>query len=887
MPPSIKGSRISEDETPMMRQYFGIKEHHPDSILFFRMGDFYEMFHDDAVIASEILDIALTSRNKNKANAIPMCGIPFHSVNQYIAKLIKDGKKIAVCEQVEDPKTAKGLVKREVTKIITPGTVLDDALLDPKSNHFIVSLFIDNKGIIGLSALDHSAGIFKTAEIDSKNSISLLRDELEKLEPKEILLPDSFLNNGSKPDWLTALPCRLQPSDDRNFSDRQSRKILLNHFETSSLEGFGCERLNRAICSAGALLQYVKETQNSELAHINSLSTYNPHSYMALDQATIRSLELVQNADGKRTGTLLSLLDSTKTPMGARKLKDWILKPLLDSKLINQRLEVVDELQKQVILKEDLRDELKRIFDLERLAAKISLAACGARDLANLTTSLAVLPKVQEITAKLPPEIVSQILEKWDNLEDVQKWIDDNLSESPPLNIKDGNTIKKGVDPELDRLRGLATQNKSWIASLETKEKERTGISVLKIGYNKIYGYYIEVTKKHLDQVPEEYIRKQSLVNAERYISPELKKYEADISGAEEKIQELELKLFRELREKVAAENVRIQKMADKISEIDVLSAFAETARQNNYCMPKVNGNSNLIIESGRHPLVEQIGPKNQFIPNDTSLDCADNQIMVVTGPNMAGKSTYLRQVALIALMAQVGSFVPADKAEIGTVDRIFSRVGAHDNLLKGQSTFMVEMNETANILNNATSKSLVILDEVGRGTSTFDGISIAWSLVEFLHGPENIGAKTIFATHYHELVDLAALLPGVNNFNVQVKEWNDEIIFLRKIAAGGADKSYGIQVARLAGLPDKLLQRAREVLSNLEKNEFDEVGWPKIGESTELPPMEAPRQLNLFSEPPNPINLKLKDIDPNDLTPKQALDLIFELRQLLQGMDE
>ncbi len=887
MPPSFKGPPISEDETPMMRQYLGIKENHPDSILFFRMGDFYEMFHDDAVVASEILDIALTSRNKNKANAIPMCGIPFHSVNQYVAKLIKSGKKIAVCEQVEDPKTAKGLVKREVTKIITPGTVLDDALLDPKSNHFIVSLFIDPKGVVGLSALDHSAGIFKTAEIDAKNSISLLRDELEKLEPKEILLPDSFLNNGSKPDWLAALPCRLQPSDDRNFSDRQARKTLLNHFETSSLEGFGCERLSRAVCSAGALLQYVKETQNSELAHINSLSTYNPHNYMALDQATIRSLELVQNSDGKRSGTLLNLLDATKTPMGARKLKDWILKPLLDANLINQRLEIVEELRKNIILKEELRTELKKIFDLERLAAKISLAACGARDLANLTSSLAVLPTVQEIVAKLPHEIVSKILEEWDNLDNVRQLIDNNLSDNPPLNIKDGNTIKKGVDPELDRLRGLATEGKSWIASLETKEKERTGISVLKIGYNKIYGYYIEVTKKHLDQVPEEYIRKQSLVNAERYISPELKKYEADISGAEEKIQELELKLFRDLREKVAAENIRIQKMADKISEIDVLASFAETAREHNYCLPIVSENSSLIIENGRHPLVEQIGPKNQFIPNDTLLDCGDNQIMVVTGPNMAGKSTYLRQVALIALMAQIGSFVPADKAEIGSVDRIFSRVGAHDNLLKGQSTFMVEMNETANILNNATSRSLIVLDEVGRGTSTFDGISIAWSLVEFLHGPENIGAKTIFATHYHELVDLAALLPGVNNFNVQVKEWNDEIIFLRKIAAGGADKSYGIQVARLAGLPDKLLQRAREVLSNLEKNEFDEVGWPKIGESTKLPPVEPPRQLNLFSEPPNLVNLKLKDIDPNNLTPKQALDLIFELRQLLEGTEE
>jgi DNA mismatch repair protein MutS len=887
MPPTFKGLPVSEDETPMMRQYFGIKQNHPDSILFFRMGDFYEMFHDDAVVASEILDIALTSRNKNKANAIPMCGIPYHSINQYIAKLIKSGKKIALCEQVEDPKTSKGLVKREVTKIITPGTVLDDSLLDPKSNHFIVSLFFDPKGVVGLSALDHSAGIFKVTEINPKNSFSLLYDELEKLEPKEILLPESFLDSESKPDWLTDLPCRLQPADDRNFSERQARKTLQDHFETSSLEGFGCEQLNGAISSAGALLQYVKETQGSELAHINALSTYNPHNYIALDQATIRSLELVQNSDGKRSGTLLNLLDTTKTPMGARKLKEWILKPLLDSRQINQRLSVVDELRKQVILKDDLRIELKRIFDLERLAAKISLAACGARDLVNLKSSLEVLPKVQEIIGKLPTEIVSQILENWDNIDDVRQWINYNISDDPPLNLKDGYAIKKGVDPELDRLRGLAREGKSWIASLETKEKERTGISSLKIGYNKIYGYYIEVTKRHVDQVPEEYIRKQSLVNAERYICPELKKYEEDISGAEEKIHELELKLFRELREKVAAENLRIQKIAAKISEIDVLSAFAETARQNNYCMPKVNDDSILNVENGRHPLVEQMGPKNQFIPNDIFLDCDDNQIMIVTGPNMAGKSTYLRQVALIVLMSQIGSFVPSDSAEVGAVDRIFSRVGAHDNLLKGQSTFMVEMNETANILNNATSKSLVILDEVGRGTSTFDGISIAWSLVEYLHGPENIGAKTIFATHYHELVDLAALLPGVNNFNVQVKEWNDEIIFLRKIAAGGADKSYGIQVARLAGLPDKLLQRAREVLSNLEKNEFNEVGWPKIGESTDLPQQEISRQLNLFSSPPNPINLRMKEVDPNDLTPKQALDLIFEFRKLLEGMDE
>ncbi len=841
------------------------------------------MFNEDAKIASRILEIALTSRSKNKANSIPMCGIPHHAATAYISKLIKAGKKVALCEQTEDPKFAKGLVRREIVRIITPGTVLDDSLLDPKSNHFVVSLFFGKDGL-GLAALDISTGLFKVTEIRGDNAVSLLADELEKISPKEILVPESTAAeaNGNTP-WLNNDAIYQHSCEDWTFSFSEAYRNLLEHFNTGSLEGFGCENLRLAISAAGALIHYLQETQKSALRHISALSTYHIHNSMLLDHTTIRSLELVQSSDGSRKNSLLDLLDTTQTPMGARRIKEWILKPLIDRKTIEERLTLVATFKQNPLPRKDMRDQLQRIHDLERLVGRISLSICGPRDLIALKNSIETFPEILFLLNQFQAEAISQLTKTWDNLENIFQLIDEKIMDDPPIHLKDGHLIKPGCDAELDRLKSISKDGKTWIATLETKEKERTGIPLLKVGFNRIYGYYIEVTKKNSDRVPEEYIRKQSLVNAERYISPELKEYEVEITGAEDKISELELQLFHKIREDIARQGPRIQAMARTIGKIDALFSFAEIAHQNNYCRPTLLEDSTFLLKNGRHPLVEKIDPLNQFIANDTRLDSTDNQIMIITGPNMAGKSTFLRQVALITLMAQVGSFVPADEARIGVVDRIFSRVGAQDHLLKGQSTFMVEMNEAANILNNATARSLIILDEIGRGTSTFDGISIAWSIVEYLHAltGEQGGPKTLFATHYHELTDLALVLPGVNNFNVQVKEWNDEIIFLRKIVSGGADKSYGIQVARLAGLPEKVLNRALEVLDNLEKSEFDEVGRPKISHSESDPLDVGPQQLMMFTEDHSPLLKKLDDLNPDDLTPRKALDLIFELKAL------
>jgi len=662
-------------------------------------------------------------------------------------------------------------------------------------------------------------------------------DEVNKLEPTEIIVPESALNGvGHQKQLLNDMPYSIYSREEWTFGQSQARRSLLEHFKTQSLEGFGCEGLQKAAIAAGALIQYLQETQKTALNHINTLSTFNVNSYMMLDQATTKSLELAQVSDGSRKNSLLDLLDCSNTPMGARKIKDWILKPLLRLPEIQERSDIVREFKDDPMQRNAVREQLKRIFDLERLLGRISLSVGSPRDLAALKSSIQTFPAIKELLDRCQAQALKKYTACWDNLESVYQSIDNMIVDDPPFDVKNGSLIKPGCSEELDRLKGITRSGKQWIARLETSEREATGIPLLKIGFNKIYGYYIEVTKKNIDRVPNEYIRKQSLVNAERYISPELKKFEAEIVGAEEKIQLLELKLFHQVREEVASESIRIQRMAKVISEVDALLAFAEVAHRYNYCQPAVNDGTRIRIENGRHPLVEQMEAVDKFIPNDICLDSGEDQILIITGPNMAGKSTYLRQVAIIALMAQIGSFVPADSAEVGLVDRIFSRVGAQDYLLKGQSTFMVEMNETANILNNATSQSLIILDEIGRGTSTFDGISIAWSIVERLHGSENTGAKTLFATHYHELTELTAILPRVKNFTVQVKEWNDEILFLRKIVPGTADKSYGIQVARLAGLPPQVLERANEILLNLENGEFDEVGFPKISHSQDQP---------------------------------------------------
>ncbi|NIQ00555.1 MAG: DNA mismatch repair protein MutS [Nitrospinaceae bacterium] len=882
MTESVKKKKTGTDDTPMMQQYQSIKREYPDAILFFRMGDFYEMFNEDAKTASKILEIALTSRNKNQANPVPMCGIPHHSSNLYISKLVRQGKKIAICEQVEDPRLAKGLVKREVVRVITPGTVLEDHLLDPKSHHYLASVYAGREGT-GLAVVDLSTGEFKTTEIKDSPSNNLLIDELRKLDPREIIAPESLIQeNGLRLHELAGPSCYLHPCEDWTFSHSEAYRNLTEHFKTHSLEGFGCESRHLAVSAAGALIRYLCDTQKSALQHINTLSTFNLDSHMWLDPATIDSLELVRCSDGNRKHSLLDLLDECQTPMGARLLRDWILKPLVDRERLEERLNSVTVFHDNLMDRNDLRSQLNEIYDLERLLGRISLAACSPRDLVTLKNSLAALPGLKEILKRCDSKDLQKFIEGWDNLESVHRLIDRMIVDDPPHQAKDGHLIQPGCHEELDRLKAITRDGNQSIAALEARERERTGIPQMKVGFNKIYGYYLEVTKKNLDRVPDDYIRKQSLVNCERFISPELKQYETEITGAEDKILALEQELFQDVRRQVAAEGKRIQSMAALLAELDTLAGLAEVAHRYNYTRPVLQEGTHLNMVNGRHPLIERLDSSQAFIPNNTHLDCGDNQIMIITGPNMAGKSTYLRQVALITLMAQIGGYVPAEKAELGLVDRIFSRVGAQDHLLKGQSTFMVEMNEAANILNNATRRSLIILDEIGRGTSTFDGISIAWSMVEYLHGQERIGAKTLFATHYHELTELGATLSGVNNFNVQVKEWNDEIIFLRKIVPGGADKSYGIQVARLAGLPEKVLKRAHEVLFNLENKEYDEAGTPTIGKSEGDPPPNHPQQLGLFAQLPSPLMQKLQELDPDELTPRKALEKWYEIQEWL-----
>jgi len=872
----------AEDDTPMMQQYMSIKKNYPDTILFFRMGDFYEMFNEDASIASQVLEIALTSRNKKKANPTLMCGVPHHSSKSYIAKLIKSGKKVAICEQTEDAQSAKGLVKRQVVRVVTPGTVLDDDLLDAKQNHFLISIHTDTKGW-GLAAVDITTGLFKITEFHGDNAELLLTDELEKLDPKEIILSEADMDEANKNNWLKERGQYLHCREDWTFSHKEAYRRLIEHFKINSLEGFGCEDLILAVSAAGGLISYIHETQKSSLDHISAVNIFNIHNFMLIDQATVRSLELVQSSEGERRNSLLGLLDLSQTSMGARRIRELILKPLIDINSINKRLDRVNIFRNDLMLRNEIREKLKLIYDMERLLGRISLSVCNARDLIALKFSLSVLPSLLKLLNHNENETLVSFTISWDNLDEIYSLIHNKIVDDPPFNLKEGSFIKAGCDSELDRLKSITRDGKKWIAQLEKREKERTGIPILKVGFNKIYGYYIEITKKNLDRVPAEYIRKQSLVNAERFISPELKKYEEEITGAEEKATILEQSIFHQIRNEVALHGKRIQHMSSVIADLDAIVSFAEAAHRYNYSRPKITQGTDLKLENGRHPLIEHIIPENQFIANDTELNSTNNQIMIITGPNMAGKSTYLRQVALITLMAQVGSFVPADLANIGIVDRIFSRVGAQDHLQRGMSTFMVEMNETANILNNATEKSLIILDEIGRGTSTFDGISIAWSIVEYLHGDDiKGGPKTLFATHYHELTDLALVLKGVKNFNVQVKEWDDEIIFLRKIVSGGTDKSYGIQVARLAGLPNTVLNRAREVLFNLEKSEFDDVGVPKISRSEEATSLQ-PQQLVLFKDTAHPVIKSLEKIDPDSLTPRQAMDALYDLKYLIR----
>ncbi|MDH7511982.1 MAG: DNA mismatch repair protein MutS [Clostridiales bacterium] len=866
--------------TPMMEQYLRIKERYADAILFFRLGDFYEMFYEDAQIVSPILEIALTSRQK-----VPMCGVPYHAVNSYLAKLLKHGFKVAICEQVEDPKAAKGVVRREVVKVLTPGTAVEVELESAKENIFIAGLHLDEEGW-GLALIDLASGEIKATE-GRVDEMKILADEFFRAAPKEVVFAegqeeriDSLAAGSTAPVFLKS------PVESWTFDLAHAENELKNHFKVSSLAGFGLEDRHRAASAAGALLHYLKKIRKDSLFLVGRLSYFHTSQAMMLDATTIKNLELVRNLrDGRVKDSLLDTIDYTVTPMGGRLLKAWLLQPLLASAAIQERLDAVEEWLKRPVERQELRENLKDILDLERLTGKISLAAAHPRDFIALKRSLLPLPKIKKLLAPLVSVLNADIFCQWDNGQDIVELIDRAIMDEPAFLLTEGGIIKDGYDQELDGLREISRSGKTVISLLEKKERERTGISSLKVRYNKVFGYYIEVTKPNLSLVPPDYMRKQTLVSSERFLTPELKDYEEKVLTADEKISALEHQLFIEVREKIAGVTERLQRIAAAVSRLDVLSSLGELAAQRNYRRPLVDDEDRILIREGRHPVIEKT-PGEPFIPNDTLLDRGENQILIVTGPNMGGKSTYLRQVALICILAQTGSFVPAAEAKIGGVDRIFTRIGAMDFLNVGQSTFMVEMLETANILNNATSRSLILLDEIGRGTSTFDGLSIAWAVAEYLHEREDILPKTLFATHYHELTDLALTMKRIKNCHVSVKEWKDDIVFLRKIIPGPSDKSYGIHVAKLAGIPRSVVERAKEVLFNLEKLELDESGLPRLAYRSKRKRDKA--QLLLFKEEREQEKLReikeeLDSCDLSQLTPLEALNFLNELKERLK----
>jgi DNA mismatch repair protein MutS len=888
--------------TPVMRQYVEIKEQYSDSILFFRMGDFYEMFFDDAKLASRMLGIALTSRDKERD--IPMCGVPFHSAKNYIARLVKEGYKVALCEQVEDPAQAKGIVERAVIRVITPGIALDEDLLDSKSNNFIAAASW-NSNSAGIAYMDVTTGEFEMTDL---KGLAILYDEIKRINPSELLLQDPPRPGPSRPsfsgtdtsgrdvpgrDPLEEIPVKnITFLGNYDFQYRVAVERLTKHFDVTSLDGFGLGGIKEGVRAAGALLYYVKQTQKADLSHVRKCTPYYPHRYLVMDDSTRRNLELMQNIrTGDGSGTLLELLDRTNTAMGGRRLRAWLTYPLVEAVEIKRRLEAVGELKDDRQGRMDIEEALSGVYDLERLIGRVSLKVAGPRDLVSLKVSLKRIPPLKEILKKFKAPMTEEIGSSLDGAEEAVSLIEASITDSPPATTREGGIIKGGFSKGLDELRDIGSGGKDWIARLESAERARSGINTLKVGYNKVFGYYIEVTNANLPLVPSDYIRKQTLVNAERFITPALKEWESKILTAEEKAQELELKLFSRVRDEVARSTERVQATASKVATIDVLTAFARVSEDRNYVRPEITGGDAIAIEQGRHPVVESMSPE-PFIPNDLRLDCTEDQIIVLTGPNMAGKSTYIRQVALIVVMVQTGCFVPAAKASIGVVDRIFTRVGASDDLSKGQSTFMLEMNEAANILNNATSKSLVILDEIGRGTSTFDGLSIAWAVAEYLHDTPGARAKTLFATHYHELTDLSLTKERVKNYNMAVKEWNDRVIFLRKVLPGGTNRSYGIHVARLAGMPPEVIERAMEILKNLERGELNDAGMPRL--ATRLTQVSGPisgedrgmgqRNLpNLLGGDRDPIYDELRQLDPEGITPIEALNILNKMKGMLK----
>ena len=880
---------MAEKLTPMMQQYMNTKEEYKDCILFYRLGDFYEMFFEDAVTASRELEITLTGKNCGLEERAPMCGIPYHSVDGYLTKLVNRGYKVAICEQVEDPKSAKGIVKREVVRIVTPGTNLNTQSLDESKNNYLMGIFYMSDSF-GVATVDVTTGDYLMTEVDSKRK---LVDEINKFAPSEIICNEELEISGvDLEDIRNRLNIPVSPLERWYFDSDLCERSLKEHFHVQALEGLGLNDYPIGTVAAGAVMQYLLETQKNALTHITGITPYTANAYMILDSATRRNLELVETLREKqKRGSLLWVLDKTKTAMGARLLRSFIEQPLIDVESIEKRLDAIEELNSQVITREEIREYLNPIYDLERLIGKISYKSANPRDMIAFQSSLEMIPPIKMLLAETQSAELQQIYNSLDTLEDLCQLISDGITEEPPITVKEGGIIKEGYNEEVDKLRKAKTEGKTWLAELEEREREATGIKNLRVKFNKVFGYYLEVTKSYQDLVPEDWVRKQTLTNAERYTTSELKELEDVILGAEDKLFALEYELFVEIREHIAAEVKRIQQTAKAIAALDVFVSLALVAERNNFVRPTINTNGVIDIKEGRHPVVEKMMNNDLFVSNDTYLDDKKQRISIITGPNMAGKSTYMRQTALIVLMAQIGSFVPAQSANIGVVDRIFTRVGASDDLASGQSTFMVEMTEVANILRNATKNSLLILDEIGRGTSTFDGLSIAWAVVEHIANPKLLGAKTLFATHYHELTELEGKLDSVNNYCIAVREQGDDIVFLRKIIKGGADRSYGIQVARLAGVPESVLVRAREIVDELTDNDIVEKAKNIEAKKTKKQKKETTeesKQISMFDGFANmpsteDILLELRDLDMNALTPMDAMNKLYQIQQKLK----
>ncbi len=855
-----------EQLTPMMTQYLRTKEEYSDCILFYRLGDFYEMFFDDAIKASRELEITLTGKDCGMEERAPMCGVPFHSASVYISKLIDKGYKVAICEQVEDPKTAKGIVKREVIRVVTPGTVIDEELLDEKSNNYLAVIY-GQKDIYGFAVSDISTGEIYTTEIAGADEVL---NEIARYEPREILVNSAA---AEKISGQVELRFHVSPDEctDEFFENSYFEEKILHQFNKATLADIKLADKKYAVYAVGAMISYLEHTQKTSLTYLNTITTYEVNQYMDIDINTRRNLEITETMrDKSKRGSLLWVIDNTQTSMGARMLKQWVEKPLINPLEINKRLYSVKELTDNIMLREEMARALSGTYDISRIISRVSLGTVTPRDLAALKMTLLKLPELEYILSAVKSPMLSEMRKDFDLLEDVTDLLERAINDEPPALVRDGGIIKEGFDEEIDRLRIAMRDGKSWLAALENEEKEATGISKLKVGFNKVFGYYIEVTNSFKKDVPDYYIRKQTLANCERYITPKLKEIENTILGASERVLSLEAHVFEKVRGDVAKEIERLKRAADIIAKMDVLLSLAQTASKNNYTMPEISDNGKIEITDGRHPVVEKMSRKTMFVPNDTLLNTDDDRMLIITGPNMAGKSTYMRQVALITLMAQIGSFVPAASAKIGIVDKIFTRVGASDDIASGQSTFMLEMNEVSHILKNATSKSLIILDEIGRGTSTFDGLSIAWAVAEYINNKHKIGAKTLFATHYHELTDLEQELEGVKNYRIAVKKRGDDITFLRKIVRGGADDSYGIEVAALAGVPKEVINSAKKILVKIENDEL------MTGHTQKIP--EPQNQIGFGDGIANEIADELKMIDVTTFTPIEAMNKLFEL---------